>query len=203
MPDFDAVRLKNLLADACRGAFSYVRKQHDNESFYCMGLLTPGLFGYVVPTAMTEQGLDSVVREYQAKPRYVNEPIDRLRFSLRWSPADSPLHLEGNKYFEEVNTLMPLISKELYEIDTDGGWDEFERFATRIKDAIIEVLAMIEKEGYFGTNQEREQVFVSILRDDQDDSILQIGRRLNPPATVARFEKEWQTWKDFWESKAE
>lgn len=203
MAGFDALRLKSVLVNACRTAFAEVRASHKGESFYCMGLFTSGLFGYLVPTAMTEEGLDRVVREYQADPAYANEPPGRLRFSLRWSTCDSPLHLEGASHFDEVNVLMAEVSEAFSAIDIDHGWGEFEDFARRIETLICEVLTLVDQEGVFGVGKEREGIFVTMLMGDQDDSILTIGRRLNPPATVKRFENEWRAWCDFCESESE
>lgn len=89
MADFDASRLTAVIARAGRDAFSQVRKRHAGEAFYCMGLVTTGSFGYLVPTAMTEEGLDRAVRDYRRMPRYADEPLERLRLSLRWSFDDS------------------------------------------------------------------------------------------------------------------
>jgi hypothetical protein len=194
MADFDELRLKTVLTLACRNAFAGMRRKHAGESFYCMGLFTSGGLAYVYPTAMTEEGLDQVVREYQAKPAYANEQIENLRFSLRWSPCDSPLHLEGEEHFEETNECMADIAHAIHKIDTDQGWDEFESFVGRFHDSICNVLKAIDIEGVFGTGQERERVFVTIMMGDQDDSILHLGKRLNPMATVKNFEKEWRDW---------
>jgi hypothetical protein len=53
-------------------------------------------------------------------------------------------------------------------------------------------------EGAFGAGKERENTFVTIMMGDQDDSILSIGRNLNPPTTVKRFERQWMDWKAQW-----
>lgn len=202
MADFDALRLKAALTPACRTAFAKVRANHKGESFYCMGLFTCGSLAYLVPTAMTEEGLDREVRRYQGYPEYAKESVENLRSSLRWSPCDSPLHLEGEEHFEEVNAIMEDIAETLHAIDTDRGWDEFDEFGGRVDTSICEVLKAMDQEGAFGVGQERERIFVTILMGDQDDSILHIGRRLNPLATVRQFEKEWQAWADFWESRS-
>lgn len=201
MADYNAPRLKTALTRACRSAFGEVRARHQGEYFYCMGLFTCGSFAYLVPTAMTEEGLNRAVREYQANPRYANEPLQSLRFSLRWSPCDSPLHLEGEEHFAEVNALMREVTEALHGIDIDQGWDEFKGFVSRLQASICEVLKQLDQEGMFGTGQERERVFVTMLMGDQDDSILDIGRGLNPPVTVKQFEKEWLAWGEFWNSK--
>jgi hypothetical protein len=191
MANYDMLRLNVALTRACRTTFTQIRERHRGESFYCMGLYTCGSFSYLVPTAMTEEGLDRTVHKYKANPLYANESEDRLRLSLRWTPCDSPLHLEGEEHFTEVNTIMSSIAQTIYAIDIDNGWNEFEDFVNRLETSICEVLKVIDEEGIFGVGQEREGIFVTILMGDQDNSILHIGRRLNPPITIERFEKEW------------
>ncbi len=166
-----------------------------------MGLFTAGSLGYLLPTAMTEEGLDRVVSAYQAKSHYANEPRERLRFSLRWSPSDSPLHLEGKEHFNDVAAMMNGISSTIRGIDTDNDWDEFNVFVNQVKAAICDVLKALDHEGVFGVGQSRQRVFVTLLMGDQDDSILRIGRSLNPPSTVTQFVKEWEEWGAFWKSR--
>lgn len=192
MASFDADRLKLVLLPTCRRVFSEVRQRHQGESFYCMGLFTCGLFSYLAPTAMTEEGLEIVARRYKAEPYYAEESLESLRHSLRWSPCDSPLHLEGEEHFQEVNDVMEEITWTLRQIDFERGWDEFDEFVGRLHTLLVDVLSTVDGEGVFGVGSEREKLFVSMLMGDQDDSILRIGRRLNPPRTIEQFESEWR-----------
>jgi hypothetical protein len=201
MPKYDTTAFRNALTDACRIAFTKLRACHKNEAFYCIGLFTSGEFAYLLPTAMTEQGLNQVARKYQSKPRYASMSLQSLCRSLRWSPCDSPLHLEGEGYFGTVSQFMDEISSILSGIDTGRGWEEFEAVTENVLSAICDVLKGLDREGVFGFGQEREKIFVSVLMGDQDDSILTIGRRLNPDATVRQFEKEWEEWGRYWKSK--
>ncbi len=192
MADFDFQHLRSVLMPACQSAFSELRENHKGESFYCMSLYTSGGFSYLYPTAMTEEGLDQTVQRYQANPRYADEPVEQLRMSLRWSPCDSPLHLEADHHFDEVNAVMQDIYTTVCSIDTDQGWEEFDDFMAGVENSICEVLESADLAGVFGIGQEREKIFVTIMMGDQDDTILSIGRRLNPPSTFRQFEKEWQ-----------
>lgn len=201
MAEFNAHVLREALTRAARAAFSEVRAKHRGEDFYCIGIFTDGLFSYLGPTAMTEQGLDEAVRRYQKMPRYENERPELLRFSLRWSPCDSPLHLEGEKHFQQLDGILGDIAKSLCSIDIDAGWDEFDDYVARVRDVIVEVLVQLDREGAYGSEAEREKIFVTMLMGDQDGSILDIGRRINPPATVRNFETEWRKWNELWKSR--
>ncbi len=191
MADFDFQRLRSVLTPACLTAFRELRENHKDESFYCMGLYTCGLRSSLMPTAMTEEGLDQAFRSNRSYSGSAHRSDDHLRASLRWSPCDSPLHLEGEHHFDEVNKLMNDVYATLRTVDTDHGWEEFDDFTKGVDNAICEVLESVDLAGVFGTRQEREKIFVSILMGDQDDSILEFGRRLNPEKTFQQFEKEW------------
>lgn len=191
MPDIDTNRLKDELVKAGRSAFAEFRSNHSNESFYCMGLFTSGDLVYVVATAMTEQGLDRVFRKYRDNPIFADESDAELLLSLRWNPCDSPLHGEGVAFFESVQPIMNDVRARLDEIDTDLGWDEFNTFTATIDNCLCEALEQLDREGVFGTGTERERVFVTIMMGDQDNTIVDFGRRLNPRSTFERFRREW------------
>lgn len=201
MPNLDATALRLHLPIACRKSFAEIRANHPGESFYCMGLFTCGSYSYLLPTAMTEEGLNLVAQKYRSNPRYADQDLDRLRFDLRWSPCDSPLHLEGSEHFSDVESAMREISETIYSIDIDRGWEEFEEYIRQVTDTICEVLSELDREGVFGAGLIRQKTFVSILMGDQDDSILHIGRRLNPTATFEQFENEWKALCDYWTSR--
>ena len=125
LAEIDVKLLKSILTPACRLAFAEIRARYDGESYYCMGLLTLGLLGWLAPTAMTEEGLDRVVRRYQALPAFATESAASLRAFLRWNPSDSALREVGLDHFTEVNILMAQISETLAAIDIHHGWGEF------------------------------------------------------------------------------
>jgi hypothetical protein len=196
--DVDMLALKDALICAGRKAFTEMRRGHCSERFYCIGLITTGDMGYVLPTAMTEEGLETVARKYKALQAYAATPLDQLRRELRWSPSDSPLLYEGKIHFDEVDRILDVITRRYQAIKTDHGSEESEDFWQLFVAAVCGVLAALDHERVFGTGRDREKVFVTMLIGDQDDSILHIGRRLNPSSTVAWFEKEWKAWTEYW-----
>jgi len=198
MPDFDFAQLKAALIMAGRKSFKEILARHSVETFYCVGLFTSGSYAYLLPTAMTEEGLDTAAREYQKKSPYAKESFERVRTLLRWSPCDSPLHLEGKEYFKEVDASMDQFSAALNRIDTGYGWVVFDSFRNSLETAICNVLGDLDREGLFGRGIDRERIFLTVLMGDQDDSILRIGRRLNPHATMKRIKKEWDEWGKLW-----
>ena len=192
MASFDFQPLKDALVPACVQAFREMRANHEGERFYCMALFTSGEFGYISPTAMTEEGLAAVVARYREDPAYSKETREDLQQSLRWSPCDSPLHLEGEEAFAAAQGVVREMSQALRGINTDDDWDEFDAFCDSIRDGLSDVLQEVDRQGVFGVGEEREQVFVAVMMGDQDESILDYGERLNPSATFERFQEQWE-----------
>ena len=54
-----------LLLKAARVAFTTIQKQHADETFYGFGLYHEPLWGYIVPTSNTEEGLIQVANKYK------------------------------------------------------------------------------------------------------------------------------------------
>src|SRR5215468_10264015 len=85
--------LRSTLLEEVRAAWSALRQAHPGERFYAFGIYTTDVVDYLMITASTEEGLSKVTAEYSGK---YGGDIDLRRRSLRWSPCDSPLHLEGD-----------------------------------------------------------------------------------------------------------
>ncbi|MCB9629465.1 MAG: DUF4303 domain-containing protein [Sandaracinaceae bacterium] len=189
MPNFDFTAFTEALIAAGERTFPAMRANHPGEHFYCMAFYTSGEFAYVVPTAMTEEGLDATVAVYLATHAASENP-EKLRRRLRWMPCDSPLHLEGEVHFEDAQPLVSEVCEALLAIESERAAD---RFADQVGDALCNALEELDRRGVFGRDLERRRVFVSVMMGDQDDSILEYGQRLNPQKTFERFRDEWKT----------
>jgi WD40 repeat protein len=56
---------------------------------------------------------------------------------------------------------------------------------------VFRALALLDAEGFFGRGAERDRVIVTVLQGDQSDrSRLENARQLNPPAALARLERD-------------
>jgi hypothetical protein len=193
--DFDFGKFGGLLYEASKAAFLDVQQAHTDERFYLFALFTCGDLGYVVPTASTEEGLTQVAQEYAKKERYQEFSLQQLREDLRWSPADSPLHLDGEEHFHAVNKLAEHIPSILYEIPTDDSWDEFNTFCDKVLGVYVEVLKQLDAEGIFGVGEQRDSVLLNILMGDQgSDEWLRYAKLLNPEAVYRHFEKKYRAW---------
>ena len=85
-----------------RAAWAILRGRHPDERFYSFGLYTTDLADYLMVTASTEEGLSEVTQRYVTQTG--SEPAAQ-RAALRWSPADSPLHAEGEGLLIESDRL--------------------------------------------------------------------------------------------------
>jgi hypothetical protein len=181
------------LVTAARAAFTRAREQHPDESFYCFALYTDAFAAYILPTASSEQGLERVARRYAEE---FGGAVAERADDLRWSPADSPHHMLGEEEFEGVLDLLASRG-DPWQCEDDAEDDDAEDDAAEDAEvdarfeACFRALAIMDQEGFFGRGAERDQVVVTVLQGDQSDrSRLANARRLNPPAAVARLERD-------------
>ena len=186
--DFDG--FASCLYDAAKAAFSAIQRTHEGEAFYSFALFTSGDMAYVFPTASTEQGLTQVAHQYFEKGEATGSNLQQERDSLRWSPGDSPLHMEGQPFFEAVNKLTATIGDIVGEFPEDS-WDEFDAFVAQFMTVCINVLKRLDAEGLFGRDDQRNAITLNILMGDQsDEEMLKYAKLLNPPPAYERFRKE-------------
>ena len=92
MRAIDREALETTMLAELRAAWVTLRGRHPDERFYSFGLYTTDLADYLMVTASTEEGLSEVTQRFVTQTG--SEP-GAQRAALRWSPADSPLHAEG------------------------------------------------------------------------------------------------------------
>jgi hypothetical protein len=156
----DVEKLAEKIADAARKAFLKLFENKENY-YYCV-LLTTGeaLPPYV--SAWSKEALNAAIKKDGLSQR------DACR--LKYSPVESPYSVYGwDEYFgdvvEEFNENRPDMD---YENETN--WDA--EFKTRF-DAMTTAMKILDKEGLFSLNQQRDGVLVNveILGDDQADFV--------------------------------
>src|SRR6185295_16611431 len=94
--------LESTMLAELRAAWATLRSRHPGERFYSFGLYTTDLADYLMVTASTEEGLSEVTQRYVTERG--SDPTAQ-RAALRWSPADSPLHAEGEGLLVESDRL--------------------------------------------------------------------------------------------------
>jgi hypothetical protein len=98
----DREALKTTMLAELRAAWASLRGRHADERFYSFGLYTTDLADYLMVTASTEEGLLEVTQRYVTR---TGRDATVQRAALRWSPADSPLHAEGDGLLAESDRL--------------------------------------------------------------------------------------------------
>ena len=199
MPVLDSPLLQATLRDELRAAWTTIRESTGaDDPPYGFGVFTTDSASYLMVTAFSERGLDAVVKRYAAGKYGRGKDPALLRQSLRWSPADSPLHTVGS-------ALLPKSDKIVCELDFEGRWDleeddgEDEDFddawvdpeVVEVFQVVVQVLRELDAEGLFGTGAERERLVLSVWEGDQSNlSRHAYAKKLNPPAVTRRFGAE-------------
>ncbi len=172
---------QTLTDELCAGWRS-LRSSHPGERFYSFGLYTTALAEYLMVTASTEEGLSRVTAEYVQRDG--RDPVLR-RASLRWSPCDSPLHVEGEELLPR-STLLREAGPDPYEDSPEA-----DEAVSLVYQAAVEALAALDRESVFGSGEARSQLVVGIWCGDQsNEERVAFARALNPRPVVDRFARE-------------
>lgn len=182
MPAIDAKRFRATLTDELRAAWRALRAAHAGERFYSFGLYTAPCAEYLTVTASTEEGLARATAAYVGK----RGGVPALRqASLRWSPADSPLHVEGDGLLPKSGALR------------DAGpdpYDDSPAGAAAVKlvfESAVASLRDLDREGLFGAGVEREALVLGVWYGDQsDEERVEYARALNPGPVADRLARE-------------
>ncbi len=164
------------IADAARATFRALRALHPDEHFYAFALYTDSGAMTVVPAANSVEGLRRV-REQQAVAD--DDPWYAWGFS-EWAYAAaeaSPFNAICGKLADDV--LSPQFVRS-----------RFPEFSRQLHADMIGALRLLDREGLFGTGDERAAItlFVSISDDDAAEALEnESAKALNPPAVADAF----------------
>jgi hypothetical protein len=182
MPSIDREALETTMLAELRSAWSTLKGRHRGERFYAFGLYTTDLADYLMVTASTEEGLSEVTQRYAT--RNGGDPASQ-RAALRWSPADSPLHAEGDGLLAGSDRLRRA-GPDPY--DATPAADEA---TALVFDVAIQALKQLDGERLFGQGLEREQLVLGIWKGDQsDEERIEFASLLNPRPVAERFARE-------------
>lgn len=168
------------IADAARATFRALRAQHPDEHFYAFALYTDSGAMTVVPAANSVEGLRRI-REQQAVPD--DDPWYAWGFS-EWAYAAaeaSPFNAICGKLADDL--LSPQFVRS-----------RFSEFSRQLHAEMIGALRLLDREGLFGTGDERAAItlFVSISDDDAAEALEnESAKALNPPAVVDAFVRRY------------
>jgi hypothetical protein len=178
----DRIKFRSTLLEEVRAAWSTLRHAHSSEVFYAFGIYTTAVVDYLMVTASTEEGLTKVTAEYCARDG--GDSITR-RASLRWFPADSPLHMEGRDLLAKSEALR---SEGPDPYDDSPEADEV---ISMVLEAAFEVLTTLDHEGVFGVGADRQRLVLNVwMGDQEEEERVEFANLLNPTAVAERFAME-------------
>lgn len=153
---------------------------------YAFGLYTtPDGWGYICPTANTEEGL------LQKYTEYIQRGHNSDMNSLRWGPCDWIYHLEGIDFFNDVEKIM--VDRYYYFFKDNDRYltDEYERDNELILQTCIEALGELDRKFIFGKGESRESLVINIFKGDRgEQELIDYAKLLNPPNVYNRFKEE-------------
>lgn len=143
------------------------------ETFYYVSLVIFGSGNSPSLTAWSYEALESIALNSKAP----NEE----REMLKWSWADSPYSIYGERQFQKI---WSLFEEKFPSLDSeDAPEDEFDQ---RLR--IMEnVMMTLDKEGLFGTGEARDKIFINAEYMPPEPGKLERALRLNPKEAL----KDW------------
>jgi Domain of unknown function (DUF4303) len=174
----DQLRIE--LEKAALEAFRRSAAQHRSETIYCAALYTSGEYGYVCDTVSTVEGLDQIAKNYVRKGSFEN--IEQAVHDLKWSPCDSPYHLENEHLFERSNALLSQLWNAVRQ-DPEGDSDRVYR---EVHAVFVAVLKTVRGATIFAPD-----CLITLLAGDQsDEARLVNSEEVNSPSVCRAFEAE-------------
>lgn len=159
--------LVDAITAATKTAILELRQTRPRDHFYYFSLITTGTGNSPYLTAWSKEALEEVS---------VGCPDpDRARQELKWSYADSPFHLFGERYFSEVQGLVAVIAsgkRDVYSV---------------VIAAMEEAMRRLDGEGLFGRGEQRLGVVINAECMPPDGTNAERARRLNPPQALAEW----------------
>ena len=182
--EIDYTELQKEIVSAARQAFSYVRQQHPDETFYAFGLSTDSDVATIDPISNSEEGLQRLGQKYE---RLMGEEYEKMRQKydepglplwLRWGPDNwEEYEGAGGHYFGRVQEIV----SARYEYDSD---EEFVARKKRRLDTFAAALKELDTEGFFGDDEERQGVTLLLHITDpsgfEEKWVLEYIKTLNP-----------------------
>ncbi len=175
--DMTSEELATSIADAARRAISELFRENAGDTFYYCSLITTGEGHTPHLTAWSKEKLEETVKAEGGG--------EDLAAQLKWSYADSPFHCFGESHFERVKQI--LVGRSVSN-DRDSTSDarEFEFRLTAMELA----MAMLDKEGLFGSGNDRLRIVINAEVMPPDHTNVGRAKRLNPEQALSDWMKE-------------
>jgi hypothetical protein len=163
------------IAEAARATFKALRALHPDEHFYAFALYTDSGAMTVVPAANSIEGL----RRIRARQAIADD--DPAPW-YTWSSAEWAYEAAEASPF---NAICGRLADEV--LSPQFVQSRFAEFSRQLRADMIEALRLLDRDGLFGTGDERAAItlFVSISDDDAAEALEnESAKALNPPAVA-------------------
>lgn len=169
---YDLVR--STIREAARSAWNDLRFAHPDDTFYYFGLATTPQSHRPVPTASSYEGLVRVVG------RYRQQGIELLPDELRWSDLESPYAFFGDAHFVGVESVFDELGNPFDRTSEENG---------HLREAMIDALAQLDADGFFGEGPGRDGVVVDVTVRQGEATVsgLASALRLNPASALRGY----------------
>ena len=174
----DQLRIE--LEQAALEAFRRSAAQHRSETIYCAALYTSGEYGYVYDTISTSEGLDQVAERYLRKRSFDN--LEQAVRDLKWSPCDSPYHLENEHLFERSNELL----SQLWNAVRQNSACDSDRVYREVHSVFVDILKTVRSSNIFPSD-----CLITLLAGDQSNEVRVVNsEEVNSPSICRAFAAE-------------
>jgi hypothetical protein len=195
----DIAELKKEAYSASRTALDAIRSECAGERLYSFALVTTGLFGYVFPTANTEERLRLASERYISETKDFDGQIDMAMKYGRWEPtAFWRCHGKHNEAFRQVNALLDAAGMEqaLCKLPKD----EFAMATRDLESALLDVLKKLRSDGCFGTDP--DAFYANICYQDQAyQDLYRCALRVNAGVVCQQMGRDLDDVLAFWRLK--
>ena len=180
MPSIDYAKVSSRVSEALRTTFGDLLKSNPDRSFYAFAIWTDDSLQFASLAANTEEGLVATVERYKREvdPEYGTTSTQN---GMRWSYGDwefFPVD-EGEAHLTDVNAVL----QENFNADEEV----FEHQIGALWQALLDGFLQLEKEGFFGTGDERSKTTLLVVGDLGDEIIDQWVTALNPPDVAEQY----------------
>jgi len=177
---FDFDMFFALALEGTRAAFTSIRRAHPDETIYGYGLSSHDDATSLNASANSEEALLKKLAKV-SPDEFERNPTQREYYRLCMNEW---VYSESSDALDAANSLIYGWGEE----SDFGHGDAFLAHKNRVFDTSIRVLEALIEEGFFGTAEEREQLFIHFSLPDtfQTEVMIESARRLNTPAVFAR-----------------
>ncbi|MCP3875098.1 MAG: DUF4303 domain-containing protein [Desulfobacteraceae bacterium] len=188
---FDFNKFHSVLFNECKRIFFIILEELSHENIYSLALYNSGdNWGYLFPTVATKKGLSEVAAEYQKDEYYQNQSMDELEADLKWSPCDSPRHVNYESTLKESEKLLQQAEDMMEEYWDNHQEDKCDELHQQLVQTCLDVLKRLDSEGIFQAI-DRTSFVLNVLNGDQsDEERLERAKLLNPEQVFKQYELE-------------